>query len=117
MFGGQSHPNFDNDISITIPNTRKKIIADAQTYFAVQTRRQELQDEFDQLTEEQKRLAIRNELKEHNKSLADAAHGSGITEPRDYAIFQNCGYQGLYGGLGVKEIHARKGLKKSQNIL
>lgn len=98
-------------------DTRKKIIADAQTYFAVQTRRQELQDEFDQLTEEQKRLAIRNELKEHNKSLADAAHGAGITEPRDYAIFQNCGYQGLYGGLGVKEIHARKGLKKSQNIL
>ncbi|MCQ2400676.1 MAG: DNA damage-inducible protein D [Lachnospiraceae bacterium] len=96
---------------------RKEIIAQAQTYFAIQTRRQELQDEFNQLTEDQKRLAIRNELREHNKSLADAAHGAGVVEPKDYAIFQNCGYQGLYGGLGRKEIHERKGLKKSQDIL
>ena len=53
----------------------------------------------------------------HNKSLADAAKMAGIETSKDYAIFQNKGYQGLYGGLGVKEIHARKGLKKSQKIL
>ena len=56
-------------------------------------------------------------MKVHNKSLAEAANLSGISDPRDYAIFQNKGYQGLYGGLGRKEIHARKGLKKSQDIL
>lgn len=57
---------------------RKEIIALAQTYFAVQTRRQELQDEFNQLTEDQRRLAIRGELTEHNKSLIDAAHQAGV---------------------------------------
>jgi DNA-damage-inducible protein D len=53
----------------------------------------------------------------HNKSLAEAAQMAGITTQRDYAIFQNRGYQGLYGGLGVQEIHAKKGLTKSQKIL
>lgn len=96
---------------------RKEVIALAQTYFAVQTRRQELQDEYDQLTEDQRRLAIRQEMIEHNKSLAEAAKNAGVESPIDYAIFQNRGYQGLYGGLGAKEIHARKGLKKSQKIL
>lgn len=96
---------------------RKEVIALAQTYFAVQTRRQELQDEYEQLTEDQRRLAIRQEMKEHNKSLAEAAKNAGIENPVDYAIFQNRGYQGLYGGLGAKEIHSRKGLKKSQKIL
>lgn len=96
---------------------RKEVIALGQTYFAVKTRQQELIEGYDSLSEDQKRLAIRNEMIEHNKSLAEAAKNAGITEPRDYAIFQNKGYQGLYGGLGVKEIHARKGLKKSQKIL
>lgn len=96
---------------------RKKVIALGQTYFAVKTRQQELIENFDDLSEDKKRLAIRNEMKTHNKSLAEAAKMAGISEPRDYAIFQNKGYQGLYGGLGHKEIHARKGLKKSQNIL
>lgn len=95
----------------------KKIIALGQTYFAVKTRQQELIENYDQLNEDQKRLAIRNEMKAHNKSLAEAAKLAGITEPRDYAIFQNKGYQGLYGGLGRKEIHERKGLKKTQDIL
>lgn len=49
--------------------------------------------------------------------LLKHAKMAGISDPRDYAIFQNKGYKGLYGGLGVKEIHARKGLKKSQKIL
>lgn len=95
----------------------KEVIAAGQTYFAVKTRQQELIDNYDQLNEEQKRLAIRNEIAEHNKSLAEAAQMAGVVEQRDYAIFQNKGYQGLYGGMGVKEIHAKKGLKKSQKIL
>lgn len=98
-------------------DSRKKVIALGQTYFAVKTRQQELIENFDDLSEEKKRLAIRNEMRTHNKSLAEAAKMAGISEPRDYAIFQNKGYQGLYGGLGRKEIHARKGLKKSQDIL
>lgn len=96
---------------------RKEVIAVGQTYFAVKTRQQELIDDYEQLTEDQKRLAIRNEMVSHNKSLAEAARKAGVETARDYAIFQNKGYQGLYGGLGVKEIHERKGLKKSQKIL
>lgn len=96
---------------------RKKVVALGQTYFAVKTRQQELIENFDQLTEDKKRLAIRNEMILHNKSLAEAAQMAGIEDPKDYAIFQNKGYQGLYGGLGVKEIHQRKGLKKNQKIL
>lgn len=95
----------------------KEVIAVGQTYFAVKTRQQELIEKYEEMSEDQKRLAIRNEMKRHNIALADAAHGAGVIEPKDYAIFQNKGYQGLYGGLGVKEIHARKGLKKSQKIL
>lgn len=96
---------------------RKEVIAVGQTYFAVKTRQQELIDNYEELTEDQKRLAVRNEMIAHNKSLAEAAQMAGVVEPRDYAIFQNRGYQGLYGGLGAKEIHARKGLKKGQKIL
>lgn len=97
----------------------KPVIAAGQTYFAFQTRRQELADEaaFAQLDGDQKRLFLRREMKEHNKRLSDAAHDAGIVEPRDYAIFQNHGYKGLYGGLNRKDIHERKGLKKSQEIL
>ena len=96
---------------------RKEVIAVGQTYFAVKTRQQELIDHYDQLGEDQKRLAIRNEMIAHNKSLAEAAQAAGVQTDLDYAIFQNKGYQGLYGGLGAKEIHARKGLKKTQKIL
>jgi hypothetical protein len=96
---------------------RKQVIALGQTYFAVQTRRQEIQDEFRQLDENTKRLAISEEIREHNKSLAEAAQIAGVETLQEYAVFQNKGYQGLYGGLGVQEIHARKGLKKSQTIL
>ena len=96
---------------------RKEVIAIGQTYFAVKTRQQELIEDYDQLSEDQKRLAIRNEMTVHNKSLAEAAQQAGIVTPYEYAIFQNKGYQGLYGGLGVKEIHERKGLKRSQKIL
>ncbi len=96
---------------------RKEVIAVGQSYFAVKTRQQELIDNYEELTEDQKRLAIRNEMIAHNKSLAEAAQMAGVIDQKDYAVFQNKGYQGLYGGLGAKEIHARKGLKKSQKIL
>ena len=96
---------------------RKEVISIGQSYFAVKTRQQELIDNYEQMSEDQKRLAIRNEMIAHNKSLAEAAQMAGIEDQREYAIFQNKGYQGLYGGLGAKEIHARKGLKKGQKIL
>lgn len=98
-------------------NSNKKIIALGQSYFAVKTRQQELIEHYDELDEDKKRLAIRNEMIIHNKSLAEAARMAGIEDKREYAVFQNKGYQGLYGGLGAKEIHSRKGLKKSQKIL
>lgn len=98
----------------------KEIVATGQTYFAIQTRLQEIRqmDEYNRLsTEEEKRLFLRNEMKTHNTQLAEAAKDAGVIEPLDYAIFQNHGYMGLYGGLDAKGIHHRKGLKKSQNIL
>ncbi len=98
-------------------DSRKEVIAIGQTYFAIKTRQQELIDDYECLDEDQKRLAIRNEMKAHNKSLAEAAQMAGIIEPKEYAIFQNRGYQGLYGGLGAKDIHSRKELKKGQRIL
>lgn len=93
---------------------RKEVIALAQTYFAVKTHKQE---QLELQKEDSLRLQIRQDIKEHNISLAEAANQAGIKEPKDYAIFQNEGYKGLYGGLGVKQIHAKKGLKKSQKIL
>lgn len=97
----------------------KPVIANGQTYFAIQTRRQELQDDtgFQQLNEDQKRLMLRNELADHNKQLAATARDAGVESGLDYAIFQNHGYKGLYGGLDNKAIHQHKGLKKSQKIL
>ena len=98
----------------------KEIVATGQTYFAIQTRLQEIRqmDEYNRLsTEEEKRLFLRNEMKKHNSQLAEAAKDAGVIESRDYAIFQNHGYMGLYGGLDAKAIHATKGLKKSQHIL
>ncbi|MBS6772702.1 MAG: DNA damage-inducible protein D [Faecalibacterium prausnitzii] len=96
---------------------RKEVIAVGQTYFAVKTRQQELVENYDELTENQKRIAIRHEMAEHNKSLAEAAQMAGVETSLDYATFQNYGYMGLYGGLRAADIKARKGLKKSQNIL
>ena len=98
----------------------KKVVANGQTYFAVQARIAEIQqmDEYNRLTdEEEKRLFLRHQLAHHNSLLAETAKNAGVVESRDYAIFQNHGYKGLYGGLDAKDIHARKGLKKSQKIL
>lgn len=96
---------------------RKKVIALGQTYFAVKTRQQELIENYNQLNEDQKRLAIRKEMAEHNKMLVAAAKDAGVETNIDYAIFQNYGYMGLYGGLKAKDIKARKGLSGNQQIL
>lgn len=100
-------------------SSAKPIVAQAQTYFAVQTRRAELMlNSSSSLTEEEeKRLLLRSEMRKHNTQLAGAANDAGVKTPLDYAIFQNEGYKGLYGGLDRKDIHERKGLKKSQDIL
>lgn len=98
----------------------KEVVALGQTYFAVQTRLQEIRqmEEYNQLsTEDEKRIFLRKELKRHNLNLADAAKDAGVISSRDYAIFQNHGYKGLYGGFDAKAIHTNKGLKKSENIL
>jgi DNA-damage-inducible protein D len=101
-------------LAIQNADPNKEIVAQGQTYFAIQTRRQELEDER---IEEERRLLLREEIRRHNVHLADAARGAGVIEPIDYAIFQNHGYMGLYGGLKQEDIHLRKGLKKSQKIL
>jgi DNA-damage-inducible protein D len=97
----------------------KPVIANGQTYFAIQTRRQELADDkdFKRLKEEEKRLFLRDEMRVHNKQLVETAHQAGVETTLDFAIFQNHGYKGLYGGLDAKGIHQHKGLKKNQQIL
>jgi DNA-damage-inducible protein D len=98
----------------------KEVIAMGQTYFAVQTRIQEIKqmDEYNALqTEDERRIFLRRELTEHNKHLMSAAKDAGVNDSVDYAIFQNYGYQGLYGGLDNKGIKRVKGLNDSANIL
>ena len=92
----------------------KEIVALGQTYFAVQTRKQEVSE---QDVEDNRRLLLRQEMKTHNLRLAGAAREAGVIKASDYAIFQNHGYIGLYGGLTAQDIHRRKGLKKNQQIL
>jgi DNA-damage-inducible protein D len=92
----------------------KAIVALGQSYFAIQTRRQELSD---QATENERRLLLREEMRIHNAKLAGTAKEAGVVEAKDYAIFQNHGYMGLYGGLTAQDLHRRRGLKKSQQIL
>jgi DNA-damage-inducible protein D len=94
----------------------KPLVALGQSYFAVQTRRQELADDKT-LKENQKRLLLRQEMTKHNKHLAGAAKEAGVIQPVDYAIFMDHGYRGLYGGLGMRDIHNRKGLKSKEHVL
>ncbi|MEI7835647.1 MAG: DNA damage-inducible protein D [Planctomycetota bacterium] len=101
-------------LAIQNADPKKEIVAHGQTYFAIQTRRQELEDGR---IEEERRVLLREEMRRHNVQLADAAKDAGVVEPVDYAIFQNHGYMGLYGGMKQEDIHRRKGLKKSQKIL
>lgn len=96
---------------------RKEVIALGQTYFAIQTYRQEVADHFNQLSEDNKRLVIRGDIKQWNQLLAETAHQAGVITNEEFAIFQNAGYLGLYGGLDVEDIHQKKGLEIGQKIL
>ena len=90
----------------------KPIVALGQTYFAYQTRRQEINDELEltALPEDQKRIILRSMLATFNVRLQEAAQQAGVVEPSDFATFYDHGYMGLYGGLRENDIHARKGL-------
>jgi len=96
---------------------RKEVIALGQTYFAIQTYRQEVADRFNQLDEDSRRLVIRGDIKQWNQMLAEAARDAGVITSEEYAVFQNAGYMGLYGGLTVERIHERKGLDVREKIL
>ena len=96
-------------------DSRKKIIALAQTYFAIQTRRQELSEkEYSTLTEDEKRLYQRNLTRKGNYSLNIAAKNAGV---KNFDKFHNSGYKGLYNGESANDIAKRKGLRYREDIL
>ena len=122
--GATSKPKKDYDLSryacyLIVQNgdPRKEVIALGQTYFAIQTYRQELADHFNQLDEDRRRLVVRGDIKQWNQLLAETAHDAGVITNEEFAIFQNAGYMGLYGGLDVDDIHNKKGLTINQKIL
>ena len=96
---------------------RKEVIALGQTYFAIQTYRQEVAERFNQLDEDSRRLVVRGDIKQWNQLLAETARNAGVITAEEFAIFQNAGYMGLYGGMTVDDIHRRKGLAIGQKIL
>jgi len=96
---------------------RKEVIAMGQTYFAIQTRRQEVSEYFNRLDEDNKRLVVRGDVKQWNQMLAEAAHNAGVITETEFAEFQNSGYMGLYGGETVADIHKRKNLHPKEKIL
>lgn len=96
---------------------RKEVIALGQTYFAIQTYRQEVADRFNRLDEDSRRLVVRGDIKQWNQLLAETARNAGVITAEEFAIFQNAGYMGLYGGMTVDDIHRRKGLAIGQKIL
>lgn len=96
---------------------RKDVIAWGQTYFAVKTRQQELAELYERLSEDEKRLFIRGDIKQKNMLLAEAAKKAGIITSLEYATFQDAGYQGLYGGMTAQDIAENKGLKDGEEIL
>lgn len=96
---------------------RKEVIALGQTYFAIQTYRQEVAERFNQLDEDSRRLVVRGDIKQWNQLLAETARNAGVITAEEFAIFQNAGYMGLYGGMTVDDIQRRKGLAIGQKIL
>ena len=96
---------------------RKEVIALGQTYFAIQTYRQEVAERFNQLDEDSRRLVVRGDIKQWNQLLAETARNAGVITAEEFAIFQNAGYMGLYGGMTADDIHRRKGLAIAQKIL
>ena len=96
-------------------DSRKKSIALAQTYFAVQTRKQEItRQEYEALNEDEKRLYTRQNVKNKNKYLFDTAKLAGV---KNYGKFNNYGYRGLYNGETAKDIANRKGISEKEDIL
>ena len=94
---------------------RKKVIALAKTYFAIQTRKQELSEkEYNELSEDEKRLYRRNQARKGNYSLNQTAIKSGV---KDLARFHNAGYKGLYNGETADDIFKRKKLRYREDIL
>jgi DNA-damage-inducible protein D len=102
-------------------DARKKPVAFAQTYFAIQTRRQELNSDPGTpptaLTEDERRILLRDEIKGHNRKLSSTAKSAGVVTSSDFANFHSSGYQGLYGGLTKIGIQKYKGLTSKQDIL
>lgn len=96
-------------------DSRKKEIATAQTYFAVQTRKQEItRQEYEQLNEDDKRLYTRKNVKDKNKYLFNTAKLAGV---KNYGKFNNYGYRGLYNGETAKDIANRKKISEKEDIL
>ena len=94
---------------------RKKVIALAKTYFAIQTRKQELSEqEYNELSEDEKRLYRRNQARKGNYNLNKTAVNSGV---KDLARFHNAGYKGLYNGETADDIFKRKKLRYREDIL
>ena len=96
-------------------NPQKEVIALAQTYFAIQTRKQELSEiEYNYLTEDEKRLYMRNQARKRNYNLNKTAVSSGV---KDLARFHNAGYKGLYNGETADDIFKRKKQRYREDIL
>ena len=96
-------------------DTRKKVIALAQTYFAIQTRKQEISEkEYSELTEDEKRFYQRNLTRKGNYSLNQTAKNAGV---KNFDRFHNSGYKGLYNGETADDIAKRKGLRYREDIL